>query len=164
MIVVVVLAVLAAIALPSYTDYVVRSKLTEAHTHLADLRVKMEQRFQDARTYVAASAAPKEKPETLYYSAPEVDVRAVPLGEIVPVNPDLTGRESGSVVLRLYISATGAVDKVVVVRAEPHRIFGPQIMLPFQQARFLPARKSGLAVNSEMLIEVRYGPLEGDKP
>jgi len=58
MIAVVVVAVLAAIALPSYTDYVVRSKLTEAHTHLADLRVKMEQRFQDARTYVGAPCAP----------------------------------------------------------------------------------------------------------
>jgi type IV pilus assembly protein PilE len=58
MIVVAVLAVLAAIALPSYTDYVLRSKLTEAHTHLADLRVKMEQRFQDARTYVGGPCAP----------------------------------------------------------------------------------------------------------
>jgi type IV pilus assembly protein PilE len=51
-------AVLAAIALPAYTDYVVRSKLTEAHTHLSDLRVKMEQRFQDARTYVGGPCAP----------------------------------------------------------------------------------------------------------
>lgn len=58
MIVVVVLAVLAAIALPSYTDYILRSKLTEAHTHLSDLRVKMEQRFQDARTYAGAPCAP----------------------------------------------------------------------------------------------------------
>ena len=58
MIVVVVLAVLAAIALPSYTDYVVRSKLSEAHTHLSDLRVKMEQRFQDARTYAGGPCAP----------------------------------------------------------------------------------------------------------
>jgi type IV pilus assembly protein PilE len=58
MIVVVVLAVLAAIALPAYTDYVVRSKLTEAHTHLSDLRVKMEQRFQDARTYAGGPCAP----------------------------------------------------------------------------------------------------------
>lgn len=58
MIAVVVVAVLAAIALPAYTDYVLRSKLTEAHTHLSDLRVKMEQRFQDARTYAGGSCAP----------------------------------------------------------------------------------------------------------
>lgn len=58
MIVVAVIAILAAIALPSYTDYVTRSKLTEAHSHLSDLRVKMEQRFQDARSYVGGPCAP----------------------------------------------------------------------------------------------------------
>jgi len=51
MITIAIIAILAAVALPSYTDYVTRSKLTEAHSHLADLRVKMEQRFQDARAY-----------------------------------------------------------------------------------------------------------------
>lgn len=58
MITVAVIAILAAVALPSYTDYITRSKLVEAHTHLADLRVKMEQRFQDARTYVGGSCSP----------------------------------------------------------------------------------------------------------
>jgi type IV pilus assembly protein PilE len=58
MITMVVVAVLAAVALPAYTDYVLRSKLTEAHTHLSDLRVKMEQRFQDARTYAGGPCAP----------------------------------------------------------------------------------------------------------
>jgi type IV pilus assembly protein PilE len=51
MITVVVIAVLSAIALPSYTDYVTRSKLAEAHAHLADLRVKMEQYYLDNRRY-----------------------------------------------------------------------------------------------------------------
>lgn len=58
MIVVAIIAILAAVALPAYTDYITRSKLVEAHTHLADLRVKMEQRFQDARTYVGGPCAP----------------------------------------------------------------------------------------------------------
>jgi len=51
MIVVAVVAILAAVALPAYNDYVRRSKLSEAHADLSDLRVKMEQWFQDARTY-----------------------------------------------------------------------------------------------------------------
>lgn len=51
MIVVVVIAVLSAIALPSYSDYVTRSKFAEAHAHLADLRVKMEQYYLDNRRY-----------------------------------------------------------------------------------------------------------------
>jgi len=58
MITVAIIAILAAVALPSYTDYVTRSKFSEAHSHLADLRVKMEQRFQDARTYVGGPCAP----------------------------------------------------------------------------------------------------------
>jgi prepilin-type N-terminal cleavage/methylation domain-containing protein len=40
MIVVVVIAVLSAIALPSYTDYITRSKIAEAYAHLADLRAE----------------------------------------------------------------------------------------------------------------------------
>lgn len=51
MITVAVIAVLTAIALPSYTDYVTRSKLAEAYAHLADLRVKMEQFYLDNRRY-----------------------------------------------------------------------------------------------------------------
>jgi type IV pilus assembly protein PilE len=58
MIALAVAAILAAVAFPAYTDYVVRSKLTEAHTHLSDLRVKMEQRFQDARTYTGGPCTP----------------------------------------------------------------------------------------------------------
>jgi type IV pilus assembly protein PilE len=58
LITVAIIAILAAVALPSYTDYVTRSKFSEAHSHLADLRVKMEQRFQDARSYVGGPCAP----------------------------------------------------------------------------------------------------------
>ena len=51
MIVVVVIAVLSAIALPSYSDYVTRSKFTEAYAQPADLRVKMEQYYLDNKRY-----------------------------------------------------------------------------------------------------------------
>ena len=51
MITVAIIAVIAAIAVPNYTDYVTRSKFTEAHGQLADLRVKMEQYYMDNRRY-----------------------------------------------------------------------------------------------------------------
>ena len=51
MITVVIIAVIAAIAIPNYTDYITRSKFTEAHGMLADLRVKMEQFYMDNRRY-----------------------------------------------------------------------------------------------------------------
>jgi type IV pilus assembly protein PilE len=54
MIVVAIIGVLAAIAYPNYTDYIMRSRVNEAVAGLSDLRVKMEQYFQDNRTYAGA--------------------------------------------------------------------------------------------------------------
>ncbi|MGA7749292.1 MAG: type IV pilin protein [Gallionella sp.] len=49
--VVVLIGILAAIAIPAYNNYVIRGKLVEASTNLSDLRVKIEQSFQDNRNY-----------------------------------------------------------------------------------------------------------------
>ncbi len=56
MIVIGIVAILAAVAIPSYTDYVRRGRITEAISTLAGMRVKMEQYFQDNRTYVGSCA------------------------------------------------------------------------------------------------------------
>ncbi len=58
MIVVAIIGTLASIAIPSYKDYVKRGKAAEATSTLADLRVKMEQYYQDNRTYVGGTCAP----------------------------------------------------------------------------------------------------------
>lgn len=49
--VVAIIGIIATIALPAYNDYVTRGKLTEAFTNLSDLRVKLEQFYQDNRVY-----------------------------------------------------------------------------------------------------------------
>ena len=54
MVAVAVVAILAAVALPAYSDYVKRARITEAVSGLADMRVKMEQYFQDNRKYTGA--------------------------------------------------------------------------------------------------------------
>lgn len=56
MIVVVVVSILAAIAVPAYSNYVMRGKITEATSNLASLRVSMEQYYQDNRTYLNGAA------------------------------------------------------------------------------------------------------------
>jgi type IV pilus assembly protein PilE len=56
MIVVAIVAILAAIALPSYADYVRRGKIIEATTGLSDVRTRMEQYFLDNRRYDNAGA------------------------------------------------------------------------------------------------------------
>ena len=57
MIVVAIIGILAAVALPSYRDYVTRGKIPDATSGLASKRVQLEQYFQDNRTYAGAIAA-----------------------------------------------------------------------------------------------------------
>jgi type IV pilus assembly protein PilE len=52
MIVCVIVGVLAASALPSYSDYVKRGQIQDGTTALSNGAVKMEQFFQDNRSYV----------------------------------------------------------------------------------------------------------------
>ncbi len=53
--VVAIISILASIALPNYQNYVKKSKAAEATSALADLRIKMEQCFQDNRDYSVAA-------------------------------------------------------------------------------------------------------------
>ena len=55
MIAVAIVAILAAIALPSYTDYIIRGRLVDATNALSATRARMEQYFQDNRTYAAVT-------------------------------------------------------------------------------------------------------------
>lgn len=52
MIAVAIVAILAALALPAYNDYITRSRFSEATAALANGRVVAEQFYQDNRTYV----------------------------------------------------------------------------------------------------------------
>lgn len=56
MIVVVVIAILASIALPAYKDYVTRARLVDAVNALTTLRAKMEQHYQDNRSYLTVGS------------------------------------------------------------------------------------------------------------
>lgn len=57
MIVVVIMGILLAIAVPAYNEYVITSKLTEGTAQLSTMRTRMEQFYQDNRTYVGACDA-----------------------------------------------------------------------------------------------------------
>jgi len=62
MIVVAIVGILAAIAIPYFGDYVLRSRVIDATSKLGDLHTDMEKYFFDNRTYVAGGGcgvAPK---------------------------------------------------------------------------------------------------------
>ncbi|HEX7636122.1 MAG TPA: type IV pilin protein [Noviherbaspirillum sp.] len=56
MVAVSIVAILAAIAYPSYADYVLRSRLVDPVNTLSAMRASMEQYYQDNRTYSNASS------------------------------------------------------------------------------------------------------------
>jgi type IV pilus assembly protein PilE len=68
MITVAIIAILSAIALPGYRDYVTRGRIPEATTRLATLQAQLESYFQDNRTYVGfASCAATDTTSSKYF-------------------------------------------------------------------------------------------------
>jgi type IV pilus assembly protein PilE len=67
MIVLAIVGILAAIALPSYNAYIIRGRIPDATTNLASKRVRMEQFFQDNRTYVGATAGDADTTSSAYF-------------------------------------------------------------------------------------------------
>jgi type IV pilus assembly protein PilE len=57
MIVVAIIGILAAVALPSYKNYIRRGQQPEAFNALSDFRTKMEQYYQDNRNYGSSATA-----------------------------------------------------------------------------------------------------------
>lgn len=69
MVVVAIIGILAAIAVPSYRDYVLSGRIPQATSVLANGRVQMEQYFQDNRTYVGATCPASTTSFTVICSA-----------------------------------------------------------------------------------------------
>jgi len=57
MVTVAIVAILAAVAIPAYSDYVKRGKIPEATNALASMRIQLEQYYQDNRDYGSTAAA-----------------------------------------------------------------------------------------------------------
>lgn len=72
MIAVAIVAILASVALPSYTDYLRRGRMAEGPAAVAAMRVKMEQFYQDNRSYnpgaLAAPACPIPVQQTKHFA------------------------------------------------------------------------------------------------
>jgi type IV pilus assembly protein PilE len=67
LVVVAILGILATVAYPSYQDYITRGQIAEGTSTLADMRVRMEQFFQDNRDYSTAPVCNASKPLPKYF-------------------------------------------------------------------------------------------------
>jgi len=67
MIVVAIVGILSIVAVPAYNDYVIRGKIPDATGNLASKRVRMEQFFQDNRTYLAGPGCTADTTTSKYF-------------------------------------------------------------------------------------------------
>jgi periplasmic protein TonB len=102
-------------------------------------------------------AQPAAAPE--YRSAGTLDPGPKPLGDINPDYPARAGQQQGLVVLRLLINEQGVVDNVAVVRASPAGYFEESALDAFGKALFSPGKLLGVAVKSQITVEVEFMPI-----
>jgi type IV pilus assembly protein PilE len=104
MIAVAIVAILSAVALPSYRDYVIRGRLVDATNALSATRARMEQFYQDNRTYVGGPCATNQtvKDFAVVCDAPTATtytIRATGSGStngfVFSINQDQTQRTTG---------------------------------------------------------------------
>ena len=98
-----------------------------------------------------------------YFAGGTLDPGPRPLQDVDPAYPEEAKQQEGSVVLRLLISESGLVDNVAVVRAYPAGLFEASALEAFSKAKFSPGKMLGVAVKSQITIEVMFTPINRGK-
>jgi periplasmic protein TonB len=94
-----------------------------------------------------------------YRAAGTLDPGPKPLSDINSDYPARAGQQQGIVVLRLLINEQGVVDNVAVVRATPAGYFEESALDAFGKALFSPGKMLGVAVKSQITVEVEFMPI-----
>jgi TonB family protein len=113
-----------------------------------------------AQTRAGVPGGPELPLPDKWYTAAELDVRAEPLGEVILDYPEaLEGTGiPGRVRLMLYIDERGIVRRMEITESEPARLFDKAAMRAWAQVRFSPAKKGGVPVKSQKLLELDFRP------
>lgn len=91
-----------------------------------------------------------------YYLASRLQVPPRVIGELPLEYPEDSPLRDGVVVARVLISAGGGVDEAVIESADPPGVFDSAAVRGLLKARFSPGSLHGIAVASQLLLEVRY--------
>jgi protein TonB len=95
-----------------------------------------------------------------WYTAKELEVRAEPLSDIqldYPQELEDTGIP-GRVQIVLFIDERGIVRRTAIVESEPAKLFDKAAVRAWVDVKFSPARKGGVAVKSQKLLELSFQP------
>jgi prepilin-type N-terminal cleavage/methylation domain-containing protein len=124
MVAVAIVAILAAIAIPAYSNYILRGNIPNATNGLSAAAAQMEQYFQDYRSYTAIGAAPAPPCATsvqvgnnfaISCTAVAGDSATVPAGALTPTAFTLVARPiAGSQMVGFYytLDSTGNQQSV----------------------------------------------------
>jgi TonB family protein len=108
----------------------------------------------------ATVAAPVESGESLPHLAPsKLDVRPRLLTRVEPMYPQAAPPAGGRAVLRVLIGEEGNVERVIVEASEPVAKFGEAAAAAFTGAQFSSGKLNGVAVKSQLMIEMNFPPL-----
>jgi protein TonB len=95
----------------------------------------------------------------IYYPPSELDVRPRLTTRVDPVYPRVAPPDGGYLVLRLLIDEQGFVERTIIVLADPEGYFEEATTEAFAAARFAPGRRGGVAVKSQLWIEMKFRPV-----
>jgi TonB family protein len=123
----------------------------------------------DARAAAGRPAAPSAAPQAgepfgvregpLYFFPSQLDVRPRLLTRVEPMYPQGAPPEGGYAVVRLLIGEQGDVERAIVVVSDPGDSFGEAAATAFRGAQFSSGKLNGVAVKSQLLIEMKFNAL-----
>lgn len=111
----------------------------------------------DARAEVPAARDAQSAP--VYYLPSQLDKRPHLLTRVDPAYPRIAPLGGGQVVLRLFLSEEGRVERMVVVKSDPPVSFDKAAMDAFRDAHYSSALIAGAKVKSQITIEVTFHPI-----
>jgi TonB family protein len=129
--------------------------MLDVAAHETPARVDKDSEMQSGESQTSPFGVPAPR----YFSAREVSERPEVIGDVSDLPGDFAViPDSGRLVLVLRINEGGTVDGVEVATSQVSRQLQEIVVRQFGSARFVPAKKDGVAVKSRLKIEVIVKP------